>query len=69
MFKFMGNTYESDGCSYTGYDIMGNFDDGDITFCDISRNKDDVEKFVHKLNDSDVDKIHFQDVVDDFLLK
>ncbi len=68
MFEFMENKYESDGCDYTGYDIIGCFNDENIVFKDISRNRAEAEFFTNALNNSDVHKIHFFDIVYDFII-
>lgn len=56
---------DTDDNEYIAYGIRYMPDNYSIS--DISTNKSKVEKFVKILNDEQLDKIHFKDIIEDFL--
>ena len=69
VYAVIKGDYHVDGYKYTGYGIcIKNRDTGESRIIsDISVRRKDVEELIERCNRLELDPIHIEDVIDDFL--
>ena len=69
VYTVIENDCEIEGYKYTGYGICVSETDGTCNFVypDISRRREDVERRLELCNRLELDPVHIEDVINDFL--
>jgi|GEM_PF-6230999 len=70
VFRVVEEKIEIESHFYTAFGIAVAFDNGEEQiFSDISFNFEDVNSFVNQLNSHNIESVHFNDLIEDYMEK